>query len=303
MNKNNVPKYGNSFTYNMMTMIFITSPKSIAYVSDFQNWNEHEEEMIDELLIKAKELEARPVLLIATKGDFTNGLYSKENIEELAHRKSEELQIIFYIMNPMIERGEPANIAKNLQTMMGLEYILVNENYFDPNSKVFTTDFFKSQWNEKALLVGNYVTKPENKKLRTLISEGEFEMFEDETGIKYRSVGRVKEGKKLGRTIGYPTANLPMSTESPLSHGVYAVKVQINQVEEIFNGMACYWTNETNENIVEVNILDFDQDIYGRRLELEWVQKLRNNKKVSDLDELKKLISQDEENVRDLFAE
>ncbi|OLN22008.1 hypothetical protein BTO30_11800 [Domibacillus antri] len=121
--------------------------------------------------------------------------------------------------------------------------------------------------------------------------------------------GLVVHGRKLGRTIQLPTANLdfiePLVT---MPKGVYAVSVY--HKEKTYIGVMNVGNRPTikelqlsknTERSIEVHILDFDQDIYGEYLTVELITYLRVEKKFSNLDELKQQISRDTQMTRDLF--
>jgi riboflavin kinase/FMN adenylyltransferase len=295
--------FKNSMTYNNMTRMMVYSPDRIAYFSDFQNWNSHEDEMIAALLKKAAELNVEPLLFVSfNEHEFSSDLYIKENIEALAHKASPQLHVLFYVINGLTDKMPHDALIRNLQEMMGIKYAMVNDNYQDPICSQFNTNFFKVAWGDKVVLHGNYATKPENTELRALIEASDFDLFTDETELEYLITGRVVHGKQLGRTIGYPTANVLVAKDSPMKHGVFAVRVKINAIDNLFEGMGCYWVNERGENLFEVTIFDFDEEIYERRIIIEPVQKLHDIKKVNSLDELKAMLKQDQELSQELFA-
>lgn len=124
-------------------------------------------------------------------------------------------------------------------------------------------------------------------------------------GYAYFFEGMVVEGNKLGRTIGYPTANIDVSDEGKLVPGnaVYAVTVQIkddkdNPNAQTFKGMMNIGFRPTvdgTKRMIEVNIFDFDQDIYGRILTISVQNYLRGEVKFNGLNELKSQLSLDKQ--------
>jgi riboflavin kinase / FMN adenylyltransferase len=117
-------------------------------------------------------------------------------------------------------------------------------------------------------------------------------------GYPYFFEGKVVEGKKLGRTIGYPTANLQIEEEEKLipGNGVYAVEVTIDRAPEVFIGMMSIGTNPTvggTKRTVEVNIFDFDKEIYGQIMRVYVKYYLRSEVKFNGLDELKQQLAKD----------
>ncbi len=120
-------------------------------------------------------------------------------------------------------------------------------------------------------------------------------------GYTYFFEGLVTEGNKLGRTIGYPTANLHISDSEKLipGNGVYAVDVLIHYPEhngQQYTGMMNIGIRPTingTKQTIEVNIFDFDTDIYGSTLQVFVKEKLREEKKFNGLEELKEQLSKD----------
>ena len=110
--------------------------------------------------------------------------------------------------------------------------------------------------------------------------------------------GIVKEGKKHGRELGFPTANIEVSFDDvDLADGVYAAHVFVE--ETTYLGALVVWQEK---NMVEVHILGFDEDIYTKVIAVEAVKKVSDMVKLDSLEALKKKISEDIEKVRSVFA-
>ena len=106
----------------------------------------------------------------------------------------------------------------------------------------------------------------------------------------------VVHGDKRGREIGYPTANMHFGDTLVPSHGVYAVQVQIEGSDEWLNGAADIGIRpmfETAMPMLETYIFDFDGDLYGKKLKIKPIQKLRDEMKFDDLDALVTQIKED----------
>lgn len=133
-------------------------------------------------------------------------------------------------------------------------------------------------------------------KIRKALHEGDVPSADHFLGRNYSVSGLIVKGKQLGRTIGFPTANIQVREIAKLipSDGVYAVKVYYK--DDIFGGMLNIGNRPTVDGTyqtIEVNIFDFDQEIYGENLKVEFLQKIRNEKKFNGLDELKAQIAKD----------
>ena len=137
-------------------------------------------------------------------------------------------------------------------------------------------------------------------KIRTQLLEGNISTANELLGYDYFFSGNVITGKQLGRTIGFPTANLAINNESKLipGNGVYAVTVQIENDKTIFNGMMNIGvrpTFEKTERAIEVNIFDFESSIYDKELTVNIKTRLRDEIKFDGIDSLKNQLNKDRE--------
>lgn len=138
-------------------------------------------------------------------------------------------------------------------------------------------------------------------KIREALLKGEVQTATELLGYDYFFEGLVVHGDKRGRTIGFPTANLRMEDKEKLvpGNGVYAVKcyVRINTGETaVFNGMMNIGIRPTVNGLsrmIEVNIFDFNEDIYGKQMKVQMIKRLRDERKFSGLDELKTQLHND----------
>ncbi|HSN59688.1 MAG TPA: riboflavin kinase, partial [Ferruginibacter sp.] len=118
--------------------------------------------------------------------------------------------------------------------------------------------------------------------------------------------GKVILGNQLGRTIGFPTANLLIEDEKKLvpANGVYAVEVVLKGREKTYKGMMNIGLRPTvdgSTRMIEVNIFDFDEMIYGSSLKVILVKHLRSEVKFTGLEELKTQLAKDKENAMAVF--
>ena len=141
-------------------------------------------------------------------------------------------------------------------------------------------------------------------KIRKAITEDKFEDAKNYLGHYFSFKGTVVKGRKIGNQIGYPTANIKINNDWKLlpNDGVYAVCVKIGLKE--YKGMMNIGFNPTfdsQKKSIEIHILDFNSDIYGEDLKVSVVKKIRNEKKFSSIEELKKVLNLDEIKVRQLL--
>ncbi len=142
--------------------------------------------------------------------------------------------------------------------------------------------------------------------IRNCLKEGEFARAEHFLGRPFLISGRVLHGQKLGRTLGVPTANLRLGRRHSPVRGVYAVQVKGEQLDKVYQGVANIGSRPTVEggfDRLEVHLLDFDGDLYGRRIQVEFVGKIRDEQKFENLDALKAAIHRDIAGVRAILTD
>ncbi|MCW3123207.1 MAG: bifunctional riboflavin kinase/FAD synthetase [Flavipsychrobacter sp.] len=143
-------------------------------------------------------------------------------------------------------------------------------------------------------------------KIRHAINEGDMQHVNHMLGRNYTLKGTVVHGNKLGRTIGYPTANLqPTDAEQIVPGiGIYAIRIIHDGAQ--YNAMLSIGYNPTvtdkKELRIEANIFDFDKDIYGQDLELVFIKRLRGEEKFASLDALKAQLHKDKEDTLEVIS-
>ena len=125
-------------------------------------------------------------------------------------------------------------------------------------------------------------------RIRTALTTGDFDTATKLLGRPYAIGGHVVHGKQLGRTLGYPTANLRYGGKTPALRGIYATWVH-GVADHPWPSVSSFGTRPTVDGIeplLEAHLFDFDGDLYGRRIEVEFVAHLRDEEKFADLDAL-----------------
>ena len=131
--------------------------------------------------------------------------------------------------------------------------------------------------------------------IRHLMLIGKIEEVYKYLGRNYKLSGEVIHAKKLGRTIGFPTANMRINENIVIpKRGIYATKVYVNG--QTYYGATNIGYNPTvnGESLsIETNILEFDEDIYGKIITIEFLERIRDEKKFNGIEELKKQLKKD----------
>jgi len=140
-------------------------------------------------------------------------------------------------------------------------------------------------------------------RIRAALLQGDIDTANHLLSYDYFFSGKVVEGNKIGRTIGYPTANLLVADENKLipGNGVYAVIINIDaaRINNLLGMMNIGFrpTVDGTKRIIEVNIFDFDQDMYGETLTVTLKKHLRSELKFDGLDALKAQLAKDKEDA------
>ncbi len=141
-------------------------------------------------------------------------------------------------------------------------------------------------------------------KIRKALMDGNVKLANKMLGYDYSITGIVVEGNKIGRSIGFPTANIEIEDKYKLiaAGGVYACKVDVDG--KIYHGMGNIGTRPTigiNGLVTEVHIFDFDKEIYGEEITIFFLERIRDEEKFNGLEELKKQLIKDRETVSELL--
>ncbi|MBI3344087.1 MAG: bifunctional riboflavin kinase/FAD synthetase [Gammaproteobacteria bacterium] len=140
-------------------------------------------------------------------------------------------------------------------------------------------------------------------RIREALAAGDFTTAEKLLGRPYRMSGRVAHGDKLGSRLGFPTANIHLHRKTAPLQGVFVVEM-FGLSREPVSGAANVGTRPTLKGtrcLLEVHLLDFNEDIYGRYVQVEFLHKLRDEVRYDSLDELKDAIAKDCEQTREFF--
>jgi riboflavin kinase/FMN adenylyltransferase len=142
-------------------------------------------------------------------------------------------------------------------------------------------------------------------RIRNALLNSEIDLANEFLGYPFFISGKVTRGDQIGRTIGYPTANILVEETYKLipANGIFAVKVQVNGQE--YKGMGYIGHRPTINGMtrnIEVNIFDFNEDIYTHPIKMELLHYVRGDVKFESLEQLTRQLDKDKEDVMALFA-
>ena len=139
--------------------------------------------------------------------------------------------------------------------------------------------------------------------IRKALEQGDVAAAARELGRNYSIQGQVIHGQRLGRTLGVPTANIALESTNRLAHGIYAVVARV--AGRAFPAVASFGTRPTVDDgppLLEVHLLDFDGDLYGREIEVEFVERIRDERKFDSIASLAAEMERDKERARAILA-
>lgn len=200
-------------------------------------------------------------------------------------------------------------IVKILKDKIHAKKIVVGHDFTFARNKEGTVDVLRKMGHEYGIEVE--IVQPikingirvSSTFIRELISEGRVDEIPQYLGTPYVIEGEIIHGKANGRKMGYPTANISLKDQiiNP-KNGIYASRVIIDGKK--YFGATNVGMNPTVNGkylSIETNILDFDEDIYGKRVRIEFLEKIRDEKKFESLDELRKQLDLDTGFVRQKY--
>ena len=139
--------------------------------------------------------------------------------------------------------------------------------------------------------------------VRNALAKADFEQVRRWLGRPYSMTGRVVQGNRLGRSLGFPTANLQIERRRPPVQGIFAVRVH-GAADAALPGVASLGTRPTvdgEHTLLEAHVFDFSGDLYGREIEVEFVAKLREEERFPSLDALVAQMHQDAAQARQIL--
>ena len=297
---------------------FSTSEKTYVTIGTFDGVHFGHQQIIEKLVLEAKKANRKSVLL--TFFPHPRMVLQKDNSLEL--------------INTIEERAE-------LLKKTGLDYLIIHpfsKEFSRMTALEFVRDLLVNQLNISKLIIGydhhfgknregNIVQLTEyshlydftveeipaqdiddvsvsSTKVRRALAEGNIETANNYLGYNFMLTGTVVNGKKLGGTIGYPTANIDVKESYKLipKTGVYVVKSTIDK-KEVFGIMNIgnRPTVDGNHQTIEVHFLDFNDNLYNQNLTIELLYFLRDEEKFSSIETLIVQIKKDEQIARDFI--
>ena len=202
-------------------------------------------------------------------------------------------------------------VEKIIKNRVGVSHLIVGYNFRFGKNRDGDVDILSkicSEFNIDLTIikqVKNMELTISSSKIREAIEDLDFKKVKKIVGDYWKIVGKVTEGDKRGREIGFPTANIMMNNIIKPNFGVYAVKVEYNN--NSFNGIANFGVRPTFDKteslpILEVYLFDFSDNLYGKEIIISFVDFIRKEKKFNGLESLKSQIQLDINIAKDLLG-
>lgn len=196
---------------------------------------------------------------------------------------------------------------------IGMKAIVVGKDYTFGKNREGNLEFLKRCAKEYdfEVIVANWIPISNNlqgrissTKIRELVTDGKVAEAQQHLGRYYQVRGMVMTGRNRGgRLLGFPTANIKLQDELCPKTGVYAVTVEC--MESRYKGVANIGYSPTFEDnifTVEVHILDFSENIYGRNIRVNFINRIRDELKFADIDQLSEQIKKDIDKARRILS-
>lgn len=237
----------------------------------------------------------------------------REKLELLAESGIDRVQI--YPFNHDFAKIDAATfITCILQQKLAVRWLLVGDDFRFGEKRAgdveMLTKYSTHSNNFKIEIMPSYSVdglRVSSTAIRKALACGDLKLAERLLGRPYSISGRVVDGDKLGKQIGFPTANIQLKHNHPPLTGIFVVAVSAthSSLPATMHGVASLGirpTTHTNgKPVLEVHLFDFCNEIYGHHLRVHFLYKLRNEEKYPDLETLTKQIKRDIDNAKDYF--
>ncbi len=220
-----------------------------------------------------------------------------------------DIDFAFFLkFNNSLRKMTPEIFISDVLDSVGLSSLTIGDDFRFGANRAGDFDLLKKWGSEQGIEVMNTETfKHDNERvsstrIRNALLNDNFELAEALLGRPYTFSGKVVHGQHLGRTIGVPTANIWLPKQKLPISGVYAVKITFEN--NSYNGIANMGIRPTvggSNPVLEVHLFNFNEDIYSKRLTIQFINKIRDEKKFESLDMLKLQIQKDITTAKNLL--
>ena len=297
--------------------LFPINESTCVTIGNFDGVHLGHQALINEVVQRAKEFNCLSV--VVTMSPFPIQLFKGKGAIEVLTQFKHKVKILQALGVDILC---VLNFNQNLAAMSAAEffqrillngltakYIVVGDDFRFGAGR--TGDFEQlSQWSKAAGIMVEQLNsvkvadvRVSSSAIRAYLSQGRFDLAKQQLGRHFNLIGRVAYGRKMGRTLGYPTINIELRSGAFPLHGIYATHILIEGKR--YQSMTSVGLNPTvggNAKRVEVYVFDFDQDVYRKTVEVLFYKKVRNEVEFDSLCELTSAIDQDVKAGQEFFA-
>ena len=237
----------------------------------------------------------------------------REKLELLAEYGVDQVQICRFNYD-FAKIGAKEFVANILQQGLAAQWVLVGDDFRFGARRAGDLAMLRSLSSSYGFEVEEMSTynvdgiRVSSTAVRKALSSDDLGLARRLLGRPYSISGKVVNGDKLGRRIGFPTANMQLRHNRPPLSGIFAVEVRgalDTSPQQVTRGVASLGVrptvHEDGKPVLEVHLFDFNQEIYGQHLRMDFLHKLRDEEKYLDLDTLIRQIRLDVENAKKYF--
>jgi len=281
------------------------SPACVATIGNFDGLHLGHQKIITKLKTKAQELNL-PLTIISFEPLPTEyfmqepptRIYPMRDKVRLLHKMGVDNFLCLKFDNALANMSPHDFVQNILLDALNVKYLTIGDDFRFGHKRAGNFDLLKKMGSEAEMDVVDTATYEQNGQrisstlIRTSLSNGDISAANKLLGYKYQLSGRVRQGEKRGRTIGFPTINMKVLDHIAAKHGVYAVLVH-GLSDTAVKGVANLGnrpTVEGAENRLETHLFDFNADVYSKYVCVELVKFIRPEKRFESFDSLRSQI-------------
>ena len=231
--------------------------------------------------------------------------------EKIAYLKAQRIDYLLclHFDHKLATQSAEDFVQQILINSLNTKHLVIGDDFHFGKNRQGNFQFLKDNAERYGFMVDETETlmidgeRVSSTRIRESIQQGNFEKAAELLGRPYSLSGRIAHGQKLGRELGYPTINIKMGDKTLIVKGIFAVNVK-GLDNRVLEGVASIGTRPTVngvDTILEVYILDFDRDVYGYSVEVNFLHKIRDEEKFDSLEELAAHIARDTEKAKAFF--
>jgi len=284
--------------------VISSKPKTIT-IGNFDGVHKGHQELLNQTRKIARENNLES--LIFTFDKFPREIFNPKDFDRLYNNENKENIFKSYEIDTMlsIDFNEIMNVDAErfcediLIDQLNLKFLVIGDNFRFGKNRSGDINLLKNYQDDRSfelIIPDSVLYKNESissSRIRNFLQEGDINAANECLGKEYMISGTVVSGEKLGRKLGYPTANISLDHDYPLD-GVYLTKTILDKKNYLsLTSIGDKPTFNGSEKLLEVFILDFDKDIYGEKLEICFLEEIRKQIKFNNQDELIKQMNED----------